>query len=194
MQRLVRYTEPRVYLKSRKFSLFLQAQLDFALNSLEIHKGFLRLFALNPACACEIFVIFFVFRYTSEREETENADLQHGCDPEEHLETHNAQRSRAGPALLLHRSGGVLCPVAFFYGAHGQGKLHFVLYPARCRADRAGRKPCHAQHRTSIAAQLPHPAKLTVLHRTKVVGIIIGFIWMVQGPLLWSRYCFQSKN
>jgi len=75
MQRLVRYTEPRVYLKSRKFSLFLQAQLDFALNSLEIHKGFLRLFALNPACACEIFVIFFVFRYTSEREKTENADL-----------------------------------------------------------------------------------------------------------------------
>ena len=56
----------RVYLKSRKFSLFLQAQLDFALNSLEIHKGFLRLFALNPACACEIFVIFFVFRYTLE--------------------------------------------------------------------------------------------------------------------------------
>ena len=56
--------QPRVYLKSRKFSLFLQAQLDFALNSLEIHKGFLRLFALNPACACEIFVIFFVFRYT----------------------------------------------------------------------------------------------------------------------------------
>ena len=54
----------QVYLKSRKFSLFLQAQLDFALNSLEIHKGFLRLFALNPACACEPFVIFFVFRYT----------------------------------------------------------------------------------------------------------------------------------
>ena len=53
-----------VCLKSRKFSLFLQAQPDFALNSLEIHKGFLRLFALNPACACEIFVIFFVFRYT----------------------------------------------------------------------------------------------------------------------------------
>ena len=56
--------QSKVYLKSRKFSLFLQAQLDFALNSLEIHKGFLRLFALNPACACEIFVIFFVFRYT----------------------------------------------------------------------------------------------------------------------------------
>ena len=55
---------PKVYLKSRKFSLFLQAQLAFALNRLEIHKGFLRLFALNPACACEIFVIFFVFRYT----------------------------------------------------------------------------------------------------------------------------------
>ena len=54
----------RVYLKSRKFSLFLQTQLDFARNSLEIHKGFLRLFALNPACACKIFVIFFVFRYT----------------------------------------------------------------------------------------------------------------------------------
>ena len=54
----------RVYLKSRKFSLFLQTQRDFALNSLEIHKGFLRLFALNPACACEISVIFFVFRYT----------------------------------------------------------------------------------------------------------------------------------
>ena len=56
--------QSRVYLKSRKFSLFLQAQLAFALNSLEIHKGFPRLFALNPACACEIFVIFFVFRYT----------------------------------------------------------------------------------------------------------------------------------
>ncbi len=56
--------QSKVYLKSRKFSLFLQAQLAFALNSLEIHKGFLWLFALNPACACEIFVIFFVFRYT----------------------------------------------------------------------------------------------------------------------------------
>ena len=56
--------DPMVCLKSRKFSLFLQAQPDFALNSLEIHKRFLRLFALNPACACEIFVIFFVFRYT----------------------------------------------------------------------------------------------------------------------------------
>ncbi len=56
--------QSRVYLKSRKFSLFLQAQLVFALKSLEIHKEFLRLFALNPACACEIFVIFFVFRYT----------------------------------------------------------------------------------------------------------------------------------
>ena len=55
---------PRVYPKSRNYRLFLQAQPDFALNSLEIHKGFLRLFALNPACACEIFVIFFVFRYT----------------------------------------------------------------------------------------------------------------------------------
>ena len=56
--------QPKVYLKSRKFSLFLQAQLAFTLNRLEIHKGFLRLFALNPACACEILVIFFVFRYT----------------------------------------------------------------------------------------------------------------------------------
>ena len=54
----------RVYLKSRKFSLFLQTQPDFALKSLGIHKGFLRLFALNPACVCEISVIFFVFRYT----------------------------------------------------------------------------------------------------------------------------------
>ena len=60
----MRNLQPWVYLKSRKFSLFLQAQLAFALNSLEIHKGFLRLFALNPACACEISVIFFVFRYT----------------------------------------------------------------------------------------------------------------------------------
>ena len=58
------HLELRVYLKSRKFSLFLQTQPDFALKSLGIHKGFLRLFALNPACACEIFVIFFVFRYT----------------------------------------------------------------------------------------------------------------------------------
>ena len=54
----------RVYLKSRKYSLFLQTQPDFALKSLEIHKGFLRLFALNPACVCEISVIFFVFRHT----------------------------------------------------------------------------------------------------------------------------------
>ena len=54
---------PRVYLKSRKYSLFLQTQRDFALESLEIHKGFRRLFALNPACVCEISVIFFVFRY-----------------------------------------------------------------------------------------------------------------------------------
>ena len=54
----------RVYLKSRKFSLFLQTQRDFALKRLGIHKGFLRLSALNPACVCEISVIFFVFRYT----------------------------------------------------------------------------------------------------------------------------------
>ncbi|MDR3980616.1 MAG: hypothetical protein Q3X07_03270, partial [Gemmiger sp.] len=55
----------KVYLKSRKFSLFLQTQRDFALKRLGIHKGFLRLSALNPACVCEISVIFFVFRYTS---------------------------------------------------------------------------------------------------------------------------------
>ena len=55
---------PRVYLKSRKFSLFLQTQRDFALKSLGIHKGFPQLFALNPACVCEISVIFFVFKYT----------------------------------------------------------------------------------------------------------------------------------
>ena len=53
-----------VQLKSRKYRLFLQTQRDFALKSLGIHKGFLRLFALNPACVCEISVIFFVFRYT----------------------------------------------------------------------------------------------------------------------------------
>ena len=55
---------PRVYLKSRNYRLFLQAQPDYALKSLGIHKGFLRLFALHPACVCEISVIFFVFRYT----------------------------------------------------------------------------------------------------------------------------------
>jgi len=54
----------KVYLKSRKYRLFLQTQRDFALKSLGIHKGFLRLFALHPACVCEISVIFFVFRYT----------------------------------------------------------------------------------------------------------------------------------
>ncbi|MDR3976944.1 MAG: hypothetical protein Q3X33_02805, partial [Gemmiger sp.] len=37
---------------------------DFALKSLGIRKGFPRLFALHPACVCEISVIFFVFRYT----------------------------------------------------------------------------------------------------------------------------------
>ena len=54
----------RVYLKSRKYRLFLQTQRELALKSLGIHKGFLRLFALHPACVCEISVIFFVFRYT----------------------------------------------------------------------------------------------------------------------------------
>jgi aspartate carbamoyltransferase catalytic subunit len=53
-----------VYLKSRKYRLFLQTQRDFALKSLGIHKGFRRLFALHPAYFCEISVIFFVFRYT----------------------------------------------------------------------------------------------------------------------------------
>ena len=37
------------------------------LKSRGIHKGFLRLFALNPACVCEISVIFFVFSYTSKK-------------------------------------------------------------------------------------------------------------------------------
>ena len=60
----------RVYLKSRKYRLFLQTQRDFALKSLGIHKGFLRLFALNPACVCEISVIFFVFRYTLSKRKT----------------------------------------------------------------------------------------------------------------------------
>ena len=55
---------PRVYLKSRNYRLFLQAQPDYALKILGIRKGFLRLFALHPACVCEISVIFFVFRYT----------------------------------------------------------------------------------------------------------------------------------
>jgi len=54
----------KVYLKSRKYRLFLQTQRDFALKSLGIHKGFRRLFALHSACFCEISVIFFLFRYT----------------------------------------------------------------------------------------------------------------------------------
>jgi aspartate carbamoyltransferase catalytic subunit len=53
-----------VYLKSRKYRLFLQTQRDFALKNLGIHKGFRRFFALHPAYFCEISVIFFVFRYT----------------------------------------------------------------------------------------------------------------------------------
>ena len=40
-------------------------QRELALKSLGTHKGFLRLFALHPACVCEISVVFFVFRYTS---------------------------------------------------------------------------------------------------------------------------------
>ena len=55
----------RVYLKSRKYRLVLQTQRDYALKSLGTRKGFLRLFALHPACVCEISVIFFVFRCTS---------------------------------------------------------------------------------------------------------------------------------
>ncbi|MDD6522484.1 MAG: hypothetical protein PUF35_10495 [Subdoligranulum sp.] len=35
--------------------------------ALGIHKGFPRLFALHPACVCEISVLFFVFRYTLRR-------------------------------------------------------------------------------------------------------------------------------
>jgi len=46
-------------------SLFLQTRQNFALKSLGIHKGFLRLFALNSPHVCETSVIFFVFRYTS---------------------------------------------------------------------------------------------------------------------------------
>ncbi|MFZ2434389.1 MAG: hypothetical protein WAW97_08680, partial [Gemmiger qucibialis] len=53
-----------LYPKSRKYSLFLQTQPDFALKDLGIHKGFQRLFALNPACVCGISVISFAFRYT----------------------------------------------------------------------------------------------------------------------------------
>ena len=53
-----------VCLKRRKYRLFLQIWRDFVLKGLEIYKGFLRLFALHPACVCEISVIFFVFRYT----------------------------------------------------------------------------------------------------------------------------------
>jgi hypothetical protein len=45
-------TNHKVYLKSRKFSLFLQPQLDFA---------------LNPACVCGTIVIFFAFSYTLRR-------------------------------------------------------------------------------------------------------------------------------
>ena len=45
-------------------SLFLQTQPDYALKSLGSRKGFPRLFALHPACVCEISVIFFVFRCT----------------------------------------------------------------------------------------------------------------------------------
>ena len=47
--------------------LFLQTQRDFALKTLGIHKEFLRLFALNPVCVCEISGNFFVFRYTLKR-------------------------------------------------------------------------------------------------------------------------------
>ncbi|MDD6522169.1 MAG: hypothetical protein PUF35_08850 [Subdoligranulum sp.] len=54
-----------MYLKRRKYRLFLQTQRELALKSLGTHKGFLRLFALHPACVCEISVIFFIFRYTS---------------------------------------------------------------------------------------------------------------------------------
>ena len=54
----------RVYLKRRKYRLFLQAQRDFALKSLGIHKGFQGSLPYHPACVCEISVIFFVFRYT----------------------------------------------------------------------------------------------------------------------------------
>ena len=56
---------PYRHLELCGIALFLQSQPDSALKSLGIHKGFLRPFALNPACACEIVVIFFVFRYTS---------------------------------------------------------------------------------------------------------------------------------
>ena len=38
--------------------------LELCSIALGIHKGFLRLLALNPACVCEISVIFFVFRHT----------------------------------------------------------------------------------------------------------------------------------
>ena len=54
---------PRAYLKSRKFSLFLNTA-GFCVKNPWNSQRILRLFALNPACVYEISVIFFVFRYT----------------------------------------------------------------------------------------------------------------------------------
>ena len=52
----------RMYLKSRKFSLFLNTA-GFCRKKPWNSQRILRLFALNPACVCKISVLFFVFRY-----------------------------------------------------------------------------------------------------------------------------------
>ena len=54
---------PRAYLKSRKFSLFLNTA-GFCMKKPWNSQRILRLFALNPAYVCEISVLFFVFRCT----------------------------------------------------------------------------------------------------------------------------------
>ena len=54
---------PRAYLKSRKFSLFLNTA-GFCMKMPWDSQRILRLFALNPAYVCEISVLFFVFRCT----------------------------------------------------------------------------------------------------------------------------------
>ena len=81
----------KVYLKSRKYRLFLQTQRDFALKSLGIHKGFRRLFALHSACFCEISVIFFLFRYTIRKGWLDLADRIHD-DPEAYQDVADHKR------------------------------------------------------------------------------------------------------
>jgi hypothetical protein len=103
-----------VCLKRRKYRLFLQIWRDFVLKGLEIHKGFLRLFVLHPACVCEISVIFFAFRYTLG---------QHRTIPALRLK----HRSGICVAKMLDKTSSIICAFGLASAAPRSPYRHLEL-------------------------------------------------------------------